>query len=101
MATSSVRPPTTTQCDTTLPPAVLILSQYIEIDPEIVADLLRPKQDALASHSLSARERDVLALIAEGLTNSGIAQRLYLSERTSRSTCAASSPSCASRRSAG
>jgi DNA-binding NarL/FixJ family response regulator len=31
---------------------------------------------------LSEREREVLELMAEGLTNSGIAKRLYLSERT-------------------
>jgi DNA-binding NarL/FixJ family response regulator len=31
---------------------------------------------------LSEREREVLGLMAEGLTNTGIAKRLYLSERT-------------------
>jgi DNA-binding NarL/FixJ family response regulator len=31
---------------------------------------------------LTEREREVLELMAEGLTNTGIAQRLWLSERT-------------------
>jgi len=31
---------------------------------------------------LTEREREVLELMAEGLTNVGIAKRLYLSERT-------------------
>jgi DNA-binding NarL/FixJ family response regulator len=49
------------------------------LDPEVVGRLLRPQQ-ALAA--LTAREREVLALMAEGRTNVGIAKRLYVSERT-------------------
>jgi DNA-binding NarL/FixJ family response regulator len=49
------------------------------LDPEVVGRLLRP-HDALAT--LTAREREVLALMAEGRTNMGIAKRLFLSERT-------------------
>jgi DNA-binding NarL/FixJ family response regulator len=50
------------------------------LDPQVVARLLGPPAAALAE--LSAREREVLALMAEGLTNAGIAKRLFLSERT-------------------
>ncbi|GAA2403427.1 response regulator transcription factor [Streptomyces glaucosporus] len=39
-----------------------------------------PQDAALAS--LTPRERDILALIGEGLTNRQIGQRLYLSEKT-------------------
>jgi len=51
------------------------------LDPKVVASLLSPRV-AGPLGELSERERDVLELMAEGLTNSGIAKRLYLSERT-------------------
>jgi DNA-binding NarL/FixJ family response regulator len=52
------------------------------LDPEVVATLLGPsrRRDPLAL--LTPREREVLALMAEGRTNAGIAHRLFLTERT-------------------
>jgi DNA-binding NarL/FixJ family response regulator len=52
------------------------------LDPEVVGRLLRPRADDSALALLTPREREVLALMAEGRTNVGIAKRLYLSERT-------------------
>ena len=52
------------------------------LDPEVVGRLLRPRADDSALALLTPREREVLSLMAEGRTNLGIAQRLYLSERT-------------------
>jgi DNA-binding NarL/FixJ family response regulator len=51
------------------------------LDPKVVASLLSPRVGGPLGE-LSEREREVLELMAEGLTNSGIAKRLYLSERT-------------------
>ncbi len=52
------------------------------LDPEVVATLLspQPRDDTLAE--LTPREREVLALMAEGRTNAAIAKRLWLTERT-------------------
>jgi DNA-binding NarL/FixJ family response regulator len=41
-----------------------------------------PPADALSRFGLTAREREVLDSIAEGLSNKAIAERLYLSHRT-------------------
>src|SRR5271170_1162467 len=50
------------------------------IDPALVRELLFQKTTNDPLEQLTARERDVLGLVAEGRSNSGIAQRLNISE---------------------
>jgi len=50
------------------------------VDPEVVAQLLTRTRPDAGLDRLSAREREVLALMAEGLGNSAIAARLVVTE---------------------
>jgi len=52
------------------------------IDPTIVARLLHKHRADDPLQGLSEREREVLALVAEGLTNQGISRRLFITDRT-------------------
>jgi DNA-binding NarL/FixJ family response regulator len=52
------------------------------LDPEVVGRLIGSHRGADPLASLTAREREVLAAMAEGRTNVGIARRLWLTERT-------------------
>ena len=52
------------------------------IDPTIVARLIRRPHQPSPLDELTERERELLALIAEGRSNKGICDRLYLSPKT-------------------
>ncbi|MEU6662969.1 response regulator transcription factor [Streptomyces sp. NPDC046821] len=48
------------------------------VDPEVIHQLVQLRQDPL--ERLSTREREVLALVAEGRTNAGLSKHLFISE---------------------
>ncbi|MBE1486297.1 response regulator transcription factor [Plantactinospora soyae] len=50
------------------------------IDPDVVAQLFARTRPNTALERLSPRERDVLALMAEGLGNAAIAERLFVTD---------------------
>jgi len=52
------------------------------VDPTIVTRLLRRRRERDPVDELSERERDVLGLVAEGLSNDAVGKRLFISERT-------------------
>jgi DNA-binding NarL/FixJ family response regulator len=51
------------------------------IDPEVIGKLLRKRETEEPIAALSAREREVLELMAQGRSNGAIAHRLYISEK--------------------
>ena len=89
------------------------LDEAIRIADLLGAGTLRDRAEDLARRSrvvarparrvapdpseLTSREREVLGLLAEGRTNRQIAEALFLSAKTSRSTCRGSSTSSAPR----
>jgi DNA-binding NarL/FixJ family response regulator len=52
------------------------------LDPYVVSALLSRTAGQTRLAGLTEREQDVLRLMAQGFTNTGIAKRLFLSERT-------------------
>lgn len=54
------------------------------VDPEVVRALVKSGRHRAPLAELTAREREVLALVAEGRTNSGIAEFLSVSEAAVR-----------------
>ena len=52
------------------------------VDPDLVGELLQAPRRENPLAELTAREREVLALVAEGRTDRGIAEALWLSPKT-------------------
>jgi len=52
------------------------------VDPAVVASLVGKPQPASNLDTLTEREREILALMAEGASNASIGERFFLSQRT-------------------
>jgi DNA-binding NarL/FixJ family response regulator len=52
------------------------------IDPEVIGQLVGRRRDDGPLDELTAREREVLELMAQGLSNRGICEKLFISPKT-------------------
>ena len=52
------------------------------VDPSLVQELVKARRRRDPLDVLSPRERDVLALMAEGASNAGVARRIFVTEGT-------------------
>jgi DNA-binding NarL/FixJ family response regulator len=59
-----------------------VIAGGVVVDPALVAQLLDRQRRADPLDVLTFREREVLGLMAEGLTDRGIAQRLFVTPKT-------------------
>jgi serine/threonine-protein kinase len=59
-----------------------IAAGEVVVDAELVAQLVDRPRERSVLDELTEREREVLALMAEGLTDRGISERLYVTPRT-------------------
>ena len=59
-----------------------VVAGGVVVDPAVVAQLVGRRRVRNPLDTLSDRERDVLAEMAQGRSNHGIGERLYLSEKT-------------------
>jgi DNA-binding NarL/FixJ family response regulator len=59
-----------------------VVAGGVVVDTALVAQLLERQRRADPLDELTSREREVLGLMAHGLTDRGIAQRLYVTPKT-------------------
>ena len=59
-----------------------VVAGGLVIDPSVVAELVGRRRARNPLDDLTEREREVLALMAEGRSNQAVCQRLYLSPKT-------------------
>lgn len=71
-----------TALDEFLDAARVVAAGGTVIDPLITQELLARRRDSARFENLGERERDVLGLMAQGLSNAAIAKQLVLSGRT-------------------